>query len=98
AGPEGLGRVVVLGDVAGVVVVDLVVVPGDNPREGGVGRLQVGVGAVLGEALPVAVERGRLGPDVTADVAAGRLVDAGAGLVDVVTEVHDEVEVLFGHV
>ena len=58
---NGSRGVVVLRVVVGVVVVDLVVVPGDDERERGVRGLQVGVGAVLRVAVPVAVERRGLG-------------------------------------
>jgi hypothetical protein len=43
---ELLGRRAVLGDVARVVVVDLVVVPRHDEREAGVRPLQVAVGLV----------------------------------------------------
>jgi hypothetical protein len=104
APPEKLRGVrVVLGDLISVVVLDLVVIPGDEPGKGRVRRLQVLVGLVLGVSYPVLPEPVRLG---------GRLVKAyvaGVGqvrlgvrrrriLVDVVAEVQDEVEILLSHV
>lgn len=69
-------------DVRRVVVVHLVVVPGHHPREVRMRGLEVPVDPVLGVPDPVLVERHR-----------------GTGvLVDVVPEVHDEVELLLGHV
>jgi len=52
AGPERLGALElrVLRDVVGPVVVDLVVVEGDDPREGAVAGLEVGVRPVAGVA------------------------------------------------
>ena len=46
-----------LGNLVGVVVLDLVVVPGNGPREGRMCRLEVLVGSVLGVAVAV-VARG----------------------------------------
>jgi hypothetical protein len=78
---------------AGVVVLDLVVVPGRHERVAGVGGLQVGVGLVEGVPDAVAGKVGRLGADVAANQARPRAV-----LVDVVPEVQDHVEVLLGQV
>ena len=47
-------------DVVGVVVIDLVVVPGHDPGEGGVCRLQVLVSLVQRITIAVLLERGRL--------------------------------------
>ena len=90
AGREGGGVGGVLGVQAGVVVLDLVVVPRDDPREGGVARLQVGVAAV--ERVPVAVgrQRGDLGRVVGPDRS------LAAVLVDVVAEEVHDVDVLGG--
>ena len=78
---------------AGVVVLDLVVVPGGDERVAGVGGLEVGVGLVLGVPEPV----------VGAGRPARRRRGGGAGcagrvLVDVVAQVQDQVEVLLGQV
>jgi hypothetical protein len=98
--PEHLGRRAVLGDIAGVVVVDLVVVPRHDEREAGVRPLQVAVGLVERVAQPELVERdgfvGVLRRQLDAPDAAGRRVDAV--LVRVVAEEDDQVEVLLGHV
>jgi hypothetical protein len=51
---------------------------------------QVGVGVVLAVALAVVGQRERLAADVVAHVAARRLVDVGAVLVDVVADVDEE--------
>ncbi len=82
-------------NVAGVVVLDLVVVPDRDQRELPADLEQVRVrvvervlGAVLGERLRLAVGRGRVGTDRPAV----RL------LVDVVAEAHDEVDVLLRQV
>ncbi len=100
AAAEHLGRRAVLGDVAGVVVVDLVVVPRHDEREAGVRPLQVAVGLVERVAQPELVERdglvGVLRGQLDAADAAGRRVDAV--LVRVVAEEDDEVEVLLRHV
>jgi len=85
------GRVAVLDRV---VVVDLVVVPGDRERMAGVRGAQVGIGLVLRGADAVVGQARGL---------AGRLVGPTdralrGPLVDVVAEVHHEVEVLVGHV
>ncbi len=77
----------VLGDQPGVVVVDLVVVPDHQPRRGGVRGLQVGVGLVLREPLPVVGQRHRLRPDVRA----AERVGGGGALVLVVAEVQHQV-------
>ena len=80
------------GEPVGVVVLDLVVVPDRHEVVGGVHRLQVGVALVEVVLLPV------LGQvlDVSVVVEAGGvLARAGVvmGLVDVVAEVEDEVDV-----
>ena len=73
----------------GVVVVDLVVVPGHEPRHGRVQSLQVGVGLVLG--VPVAVLRQVVGlvPDVLSDT-----IGARPAFVEVIAQEHHEVDVL----
>jgi hypothetical protein len=65
-----------LGEFAGVVVLDLVVVPGDEPGKGRVCRLQILVRAVESVAVAEIPER-RDPPVVGADVAAGGDVLAG---------------------
>ena len=100
-GPEGGGpaaherlRVAVLGGVAaGVVVLDLVVVEGDQERVTGVRGLEVGVGLVEGVADPIARQVGGLPADVEAGPAR-----PGRVLVDVVAEVDDHVHVVVGEV
>ena len=82
-----------LGDRPGVVVVELVVVPGDDPGAEGVHGPQVRVGLVLRVADAVVLERSDLRPDMLADLAV-----AARALVDVVAEVDDQVEVVLGHV
>jgi hypothetical protein len=57
---------------AGVVVLDLVVVPGGDERVAGVGGLEVTVGLVQGLADPVAGQVGRLAADVAAGQGARR--------------------------
>lgn len=95
---ERLRRRPLRGGLGGVVVLDLVIVPGDDPGEGGVGGAQVRVAAVEGVAVAIAGQARRLARVVAADVAAGSDVLVRPILVDVVAEVDDEVEVLGGHV
>ena len=87
---EDVARVVVLRDVVRVVVVDLVIVPGHDPGERGVRRLQIRIGPVLRVAVAVVLERHDLRPGVIPHL---RFV--AAVLVDVVAEVKHEVERLF---
>jgi hypothetical protein len=83
---------------AGVVVLDLVVVPGGRPGEDPVDLLQVGVGLVERVLEPVAGERAALlaqgAGDLDLAIAAG---GGDAAFVDVVAQVDDEVDVLLGH-
>ena len=88
------GGVVVLGAGGVVVVGHLVVVPGHQPRFGGVGGLQVGVGAVVAVAAAVVGQRDDLVRRlVVADGAALPGVFAARVLVDVVADAHDHVDV-----
>ena len=81
----------VLGHRAGIVVVDLVVVPGHDPGAGGVGGLEVGIGPVERVAVPVVGERRHLsGRGVPDDVAVPHLVD-------VVAQVDDQLRLLSRH-
>ena len=90
---EELRRRVVLVEVAGVVVVDLVIVPGDHPRRRGVRRHQVAVRFVQRVAVAIVDERVELVAVVLAEAA---VVPAavGAPFVDVVAGVEDEIELL----
>ncbi len=81
--------VLLLGDGRRVVVVELMVVPRDEPRALPVHRLQPRVGPVQGVAFPVFVQRpqaslGRAG-------VAAHLLVRSRPLVDVVAQVHHEV-------
>lgn len=97
AGEEEVDRRVVLGDAGGVVVFDLVVVPGRDPGEGGVGGLEIGIGFVEGVAEPVVGKGLCLAAEVGA--AADGVFGADAFvLVDVVAEEEDEVEVVLDQV
>jgi hypothetical protein len=89
---EGLPRRVLFRDLVGVVVLHLVVVPRHDPRCGGVGGLQLGVGLVGGEPLPVVGQGDRFAPLGEADVApvAHQRFVRGV-LVDVVPDEQDEV-------
>jgi hypothetical protein len=78
--------------VVGVVVGDLVVVPGHQPRARRVGGLQVGVRLVERVPDAIVIQRVRFGGAVLADVIA-----PPRGLVDVVAEEDDQVEVLGQH-
>ena len=75
----------------GVVVLDLVVVPGDDPRAGGVGGLQRRVTLVEPVAVPVGGQVADLGAVVPADAGG---VDAA--LVDVIAEVQHDVGLVAG--
>ena len=82
-----------------VVVRHLVVVPHHDEREGGVGRLQVGVELVERVSQPVRVKVDRLGVERRGHVNAfGSVRPADEVLVRVVAEVEDEVEVVLDHV
>ncbi len=94
AGEEvGLG---LLRHLVGPVVVDLVVVPDDQPRRGGVRGLQIRVGLVLRVPLPVVGQRLGLGALMVADVAAGDGVGVLGVLVLVVAQVQHEVRAVLG--
>ncbi len=85
------------GDVGGPVVLDLVVVEGDQPRRDRVGGLEVGVALVLGVPHPVVGQRRALHPArVGADVAEGGGVAVGLVFVHVVAQVDDQVGLLLG--
>ena len=81
--------------VAGVVVVDLVIVPRDDERRRGMRRHQIRIGLVLRVAVAVVDERVDLLPLMLAH-AAGVAAAVAAALVDVVAGVEDEVELLLG--
>src|SRR5437868_5758716 len=78
--------------LAGPVVVHLVVVPDRCPRRGCMGRLEVGVGAIEGVAVPVLLYRQGLG---RAFMRANAALLAWT-LVDVVAKVHDQVGSVLG--
>ncbi len=89
--------IVLLGPADPAVVGGLMVVPLADPRRPGVGRLQVGVGAIEGVARAVVRQRQKLvlwrhrALEITSD--AGRVGRSPVGvLVDVVAEVHDRVD------
>jgi hypothetical protein len=77
----------------GVVVVDFVIVPDDEERKQRVHRAQRRIAPVLRVAVAVIVE----GQQLAADVLPHELVSAGV-LVDVVAEVHHQIEIFLGHV
>ena len=84
----------VLVDPAGVVVLHLVIVPGHDPWEGGVGRLQVAIDLVL--RIPVAIVAEPEAPPAPFVVA--HEIPARGALVDVIAEKDDGVQVLAGKV
>jgi hypothetical protein len=84
---------VVLAGEARVVVVYLVIVPGDDPGRGRVRSLERRVAFRLRVADAVLLDRADLGRRILA----GAIVDT-AVLVDVVAEMRDEVNVLLRHV
>ena len=77
----------------GVVVVDLVIVPGHQPRHSGVQPLEVLGGLVLSVPVSVVRERPGLASDMTPYVAG-----AARPFVDVVADEHHQVQVLRGQV
>src|SRR6059036_1378390 len=79
--------------VVGVVVLDLVVVPGADPGTRRVRRLEIGVALVERMADSVVVERAGLRRAVLAHV-----VPAPGRFVDVVADMDDQVEVVRQHV
>src|SRR4051812_34275968 len=81
----------VFGAVVCVIVVHLVVVPGEDPRAGSMRLLQVGIAAIERVARAVSLERIGLRGTMAAHVVA-----APARLVDIVAEEYDEVR-LVGH-
>jgi hypothetical protein len=93
AGEEPGRRVVVLGDVAGVVVVHLVVVPDHGPGAARVGRLEVRVGAVEGVVASIVLQGHRLGGPLGAHETA-----APARLINVVPEVQEQIQLVRRHV
>ena len=93
APPQEPGRlVIVFGTCAGVIVFDLVVVPGDHPRTQGMRGLKVGIRLVTREAGPVIIERDRLRPFMMAHV-----VPAPGRLVDVIAQVDDQIQIVGQH-
>jgi hypothetical protein len=81
-----------MGDGGSVVVLHLMIVPGDEPRAGRMGRLEERVGLVEGVADPEAGERVGRPAVVAADLHLACRV-----FVDVVAEMEDEIEVCVGH-
>ena len=81
-------------DVAGAVVVELVIVPGDEPRERGMGRLQVRRRSCTGRG-GCGSRRANRSP---CRRACGLALLAGRPFVDVVAQVDDQVEIVLGHV
>src|SRR5262249_39528431 len=90
---KNVGRIEVLATIVGVVILHLVIVPRDDPWEGGVGALQVRIALVKGIAIAVLIDCARLLGAVLAYVMA-----APRGLVDVVSQVSHQIQVLLGNV
>ena len=76
-----------------VVVLNLVIVPRHEPRTGRVRGAEIGIALVKRVPDPIVVERVRLGSAVLAHV-----ILAPRRFVDVVTEVHDQIEIVAEHV
>ena len=81
------------GNVVGAVVVEFVIVPGNEPRTGGVYGLEILVAFVLGVADAVLVQGFDFGSLMGADFT----VSSGGVFVDVVAEVKDKVGLVGGH-
>ena len=92
--PADIAAVVEVLSVAGVVVLDLVVVPDRDEGVGGVQVLQALVALVEPVLLAVLVERLHVAVAVRAGGIGARAARVGVGLVDVVAEADDEVQVL----
>ncbi len=99
---ELLGGAAVLRGVVGVVVLRLVVVPGDDEGVRGVRGHQVRVGLEQGVAQPVVLQRHRLAVVVGRERAVGVVAVVAGGvdgvLVQVVAQVEDDVHVVLGKV
>ena len=91
AAQEALGIVAGRFAVAGIVVDDLVVVPGQDPRMRGVGGLQIGVALVQRVAVAVGVQRVRRACAVLA-----HFVGGAAPFIDVVADEEHEVHLAAG--
>ena len=92
-------RVVVLSATVPIIVGDLVVIPGHNPRLCAVSFLQVRIGAVGGVAQAVVSERNNLVSRLVVTNRALAGVATGLVLVDVVTDTHNDVDaVIFRHI
>jgi hypothetical protein len=81
------------GDGIGVIVVDLMIIPGDAPRGGGVHGLEGGIGSVESVTVAVLGEGFDFGAEVLSDATGD-----GRAFVDVIAEVDDEVDVIGEHV
>lgn len=101
---EYLGRRAVLIGVACPVIVHLMVIGGDDPRHGGVGGLQVGVGLVLGVAATVFIKRIAFWPDMAAQRLEGAAVHfmhaalAVGAFVNVIAIMKDKIDRLIGDI
>ncbi len=95
---EGRRGIVVLGEGASVVVLHLVVVPGDDPREPRVRGLEVGIRLVQGELEAIPLEGLGLRLELGGERGVANAAPSDAVLVDVVSQVDDDVQVLLGHV
>ena len=89
----------VLSATVPIIVGDLVVIPGHNPRLCAVSFLQVRIGTVRGVAQAVVSERNNLVSRLVVTNRALAGVATGLVLVDVVTDTHNDVDaVIFRHV
>lgn len=80
-------------NVIAVIVINFVIIPGEEPRTSGVHGLEIGVSAVLAVAHPVLVESFDFRSDMSPDVAS----PSGGVFVNVVAEVEDEVGLVLLH-
>ena len=79
-------------DIVGVIVLKLMVVPGDDPRAVGMGRLEMLVGFVERVAIAVGIERGELSAAMLS-----HRIGLGSPFVDVVAEVDDHPRIIRHH-
>ena len=79
--------------ITGIIVFDLMVIPGDYPRERGVRRLQIWVGFIKGVPVSVIAQRAGFARSMMANFSS-----TPAGFINVVAEKQNKVEILAGEI
>src|SRR5262249_20327667 len=90
---KGLARLIIFRDVAGVVVIHLVIVPGHDPGEGRMRELQIGIAFVKRVAVAIIIER-----DDFRAVVPPLTIGGMAVLVYVIDVMYNQIELFVGHV